>query len=199
MPGRHLVTRMAAVLFASTWGGSLGICTAWHGRTNLHQLFKGSCSLHVSSHNSPADCQRRTLALPLNSSANAAPASVQVVLTLMFAVVALNNRNRVFDIRSLTWDEWSYPQLLLLWGLYDPRIAEPSFEQKENESLDVRASLGVNPLNMPRTAYLASEVKHSQQPTMPLYHLTLTYHLCIVHVINGLHYFIVLQCHLDDH
>ena len=34
---------------------------------------------------------------------------------------------RFFDIRSRTpmVDEWSYPQLLLLWGLSDLRIAEP--------------------------------------------------------------------------
>ena len=31
----------------------------------------------------------------------------------------------------------------------------------------VWASLGVNPPDMPRTLYWASEVKHSQQPTMP--------------------------------
>ena len=34
---------------------------------------------------------------------------------------------------SLTWDEWSYPQLLSLWGISDPRIVEPSFEQQKTE------------------------------------------------------------------
>ena len=52
----------------------------------------------------------------------------------------IQNRNRVFYIRSLTWDEWSYPQLLLLWGLSDPRIAELFLIKKTN--LDM---LGVNP------------------------------------------------------
>ena len=45
----------------------------------------------------------------------------------------------VFDIRSLTWDEWIYPLLLLLRALSDPRRAEPCFEQK-NGSVDVWAS-----------------------------------------------------------
>ena len=62
----------------------------------------------------------------------------------------------------LTWDEWSYPQLLLLWRLSDPRIA-----------VSGRPDLGVDHLDMPRTPYWASEVKHSQKPTMA-YDLTLT-------------------------
>ena len=62
----------------SAWEGSLEICssvaccTTWYGSTSLQQLHKGSCSLHVSSHNLRADCQRRTLVPPLISSANAA-------------------------------------------------------------------------------------------------------------------------------
>ena len=45
--------------------------------TNLPQSSKGSCSLLVSGHNLPADCQWRTPLVPqLNSVANAAPASV---------------------------------------------------------------------------------------------------------------------------
>ena len=80
-----------------------------HGSTSLQQTSKGSCSLLVSSHNLreyfkwrtlvpplvsshnlPADCQWGTLVPSLNSGANAAPASV---LTLMQAVVALNNHD----------------------------------------------------------------------------------------------------------
>ena len=41
------------------------------------------------------------------------------------------------------------------------------------ESLDVWTCLGVNPLDMDRTPYWASERKHSQPPTMPHHH-TLT-------------------------
>ena len=48
--------------------------------------------------------------------------------------------NRVFDIRSLMWDEWSYPQLLL-WGLSNPTIVEPCW-----------SCLGVNPLHIQRTS-----------------------------------------------
>ena len=46
---------------------------------------------------------------PLNSGANAAPASVQA---LMLAMLESELQAIVFDIRSLMWDEWSYPQLL---------------------------------------------------------------------------------------
>ena len=39
---------------------------------------------------------------------------------------------RVFDIRSLTWDEWGYSQLLLLdVGLSDPRITEQLLTKKK--------------------------------------------------------------------
>ena len=48
----------------------------WHGTDALQQSSKGSCSLLVSGHNLRADCQWRTLVLPLNCSANAALASV---------------------------------------------------------------------------------------------------------------------------
>ena len=67
----------------------LDAVTALYGSTSLQQSSKGSCSLLVSGYNLWADCQWRTLVPPLNSGANAAPASV---LALMKAVVALNNR-----------------------------------------------------------------------------------------------------------
>ena len=60
-----------------------------------------SCSLLVSGHNLRVNCQCRTLVSPLNSGANAALASVQA---LVWVVVA---GKRVFDIRSLSGDEWS--------------------------------------------------------------------------------------------
>ena len=78
---------LVVVLFAPIWGGSLGICSVcWmlcmtlYGSTSLQQSSKGSCSLLVSGYNLRADCQWHTLVPPLNSGANAAPASV---LTLM--------------------------------------------------------------------------------------------------------------------
>ena len=53
---------------------------AVYGSTSLQQSSKGSCSLLVSGHNLRADCQWRTLVPPLNSGANAAPASVLAVM-----------------------------------------------------------------------------------------------------------------------
>ena len=67
----------------------LDAVTALYGSTSLQQSSKGSCSLLVSGYNLRGDCQWRTLVPPLNSGANAAPASV---MALMWAVVALNNR-----------------------------------------------------------------------------------------------------------
>ena len=87
IPLHHLIGvlgwLLVVVLFAPIRGGSLGICficwmlcTALYGSTSLQQSSKGSCSLLVSGYNLRADCQWRTLVLPLNSGANAAPASV---------------------------------------------------------------------------------------------------------------------------
>ena len=67
------------------------LCSALYGSTSLQQSSKGSCSLLVSGHNLPADCQWRTLAHLLNSGANAASASVHA---LVKAVVALNSRQK---------------------------------------------------------------------------------------------------------
>ena len=46
----------------------------------LQQSSKGSCSFLVSGYNLQTDCQWRTLAPPLNSGANAAPASVYALV-----------------------------------------------------------------------------------------------------------------------
>ena len=58
----------------------LDAVTALYGSTSLQQSSKGSCSLLVSGYNLRADCQWRTLVPPLNSRANAAPASVLVLM-----------------------------------------------------------------------------------------------------------------------
>ena len=42
-------------------------------------------------------------------------------------------------------------------------IAEPLLNKKKHESLNVWPCLGVNPLDMSRTPYWASEAKHSQK------------------------------------
>ena len=58
----------------------LDAVTALYGSTSLQQSSKGSCSLFVSGYNLRADCQWRTLVPPLNSGANAAPASVLALM-----------------------------------------------------------------------------------------------------------------------
>ena len=143
----------------------LDAVTALYGSTSLQQSSKGSCSLLVSGYNLRADCQWRTLVPPLNSGANAAPASV---LELMWAVVACLTLGLSRGMNGVTQREWSF--LLLLWGLSDPRIAELR-EMPRVSSLNctaklkspaVWACLGVYPLDMPRTPYRASEGKCSQ-------------------------------------
>ena len=63
----------------------------------------------MAGYNIVVDCQRRSLFPPLNSGANEAPASVQA---LMLVMLEPKLQAIVFEIRSLMWDEWSYPQLL---------------------------------------------------------------------------------------
>ena len=58
----------------------LDAVTALYGSTSLQQSSKGSCSLLVSGYNLRVYCQWRTLVPPLNSGANAAPASVLVLM-----------------------------------------------------------------------------------------------------------------------
>ena len=74
-----------------------------------------------AGYNIVVDCQRGSLFPPLNSGANAATASV---LALKLTMLEPKLQAIVFSIRSLTWDEWSHPQLLWLWGLSDRRKAE---------------------------------------------------------------------------
>ena len=77
---------LVVVLFARIRGGSLGFfasvacCMAWYENTSLQQSSKGSCSLSVSGHNLRADCQWHTLEPLLNCGANAALASVLVLV-----------------------------------------------------------------------------------------------------------------------
>ena len=58
----------------------LDAVTVLYGNTSLQQSSKGSCSLLVSGYNLQAVCQWRTLVPPLNSRANAAPASVLALM-----------------------------------------------------------------------------------------------------------------------
>ena len=67
----------------------------------------------------------------------------------------------IFDTRSLTWDEWSHSQILLVWGLSDPSIAElcerpQCFSMKLHcKTVTIWACLRVNFLNMPKSPYHA--------------------------------------------
>ena len=63
----------------------------------------------------------------------------------------------------------------------------------------VWACLRVDPLDMPRTPYRASEGKRSQKPTMP-YHPRHHFIIC-TSFISSINYnvFIVLHCLLKDH
>ena len=65
--------------------------------------------------------------------------------------------------------------------------------------LSVWACLGVNPLDMPRNPYWASEGKHSQQPTM-FYHPILTSSsVHFINLINGLHCFYRITLSLSQY
>ena len=103
----------------------------------------------------------------------------------------------MFDIRSLTWDEWSYPEGVLLWGQSDPRIAElrempQSFSIKLHSKTQVSGRLGMswgisprhaqNPLSNERRKTL-SITRHALSPP-PSHH-----HLYIFHLINWLQRF----------
>ena len=112
------------VLLAPTCGGPLG-SALYISCTSLKRLFKGRCAastflaiifgwndsgIHVpwflhSTMQLPH--QRRHCCWPCRGK-------------------ALSYR-QVFDIRYITWDEWSYSQLSLIWRLSDPRIAELCF------------------------------------------------------------------------
>ena len=88
------------------------ICTEALYIVCLQQSSKGSCSLLVSSHYLRADCQQCTLGPPFNSSANAAPVSVQALPecsgNYVGRVVALKQPRIVLERISLRWNEWSY-------------------------------------------------------------------------------------------
>ena len=63
--------------------------------------------------------------------------SVITVQALVLAVVHVALKQPatgVLDIMRLAWDEWSYPELLLLWGRSDTRISEACFIEKSRIS-----------------------------------------------------------------
>ena len=135
--------------------------------------------------------------LPLNSSANAAPVSTQALSVQCHyrTVTDVGRGNleetgkRVFDIILvfLKWDELSYPQLWLLWGLSYTRIVMTEKNprlRKKTKSLEVGACQGLNPLDLSRIPYWASKGKRST-----IYHNLSTHH----HVIMCTS-FILINC-----
>ena len=126
----------------------------------------------MSGHNLQADSS-------FNSVANAAPVSVQALSVQCHYSSGTDvgrdsletTDNRVLDIMCLKWDEWSYPHLLLPWGLSNPRRAEPCFVGKKRVSGRL-GKPGVKSRRHAQNPYWMSEGKHLQQPIMP-YHPTL--------------------------
>ena len=82
----------------------------------------------------------------------------------------------------------SYCYLLLLWGLSDSGIAEPCFEGKKHEALDVWTCLGLKTLDMPKT--FSRQVKENtlSNPPCPVTPPA-RHHLYTINLINGLHCF----------
>ena len=79
------------------------------------------------------------------------------------------------------------PCAIVTLGTIRPEDRGAAFKQKK-ESLDILARLGVNPLDMPRTPYWASEGNTFKNPPCPITPPS-RHHLYIIHLINGPHCF----------
>ena len=108
----------------------------------------------------------------------------------------------MFDIRSLTWDEFGVTQrewsfLLLLWGISDPRIAEmrempQSFSFKLHSETQISGRLGMSVGISPRHAQ--NPLSGERRKTLSITHHVLSpplshHHLYIIHLINRLQFF----------
>ena len=107
----------------------------------------------------------------------------------------------MFDIRSLTWDEWSYPEGVILpiatLGLSDQRIAElrkvpQSFIIKLYSETQVSGRLGMSGGISPRHAQ--NPLSGEGRKTLSITHHALSpppshHHLYIIHLINWLQRF----------
>ena len=107
----------------------------------------------------------------------------------------------MFDIRSLTWDEWSYPEGVILpivtLGLSDPRIGElrempQSFIIKLYSETQVSGRLGMSGGISPRHAQ--NPLSGERRKTLSITHHALSpppshHHLYIIHLINWLQRF----------
>ena len=112
----------------------------------------------------------------------------------------------MFDIRSLTWDEWSYPEGVILpiitLGLSDPRIAElremsQGFSIKLHSETQVSGRLSMSEGWSPRHAQNPLSVEQNNPPC-PITPTVIS--SSVHHFISSIDYsfFIVLQCHLKD-
>ena len=70
----------------------------------------------------------------------------------------------------------------------DPTVAEPLLNKLKRSLWTSGHAWGLNPLDMPRTPYWASEGKHSQDPPCPITPPS-RHHLYIIHLIDGLRRF----------
>ena len=125
-------------------------------------------------------------------------------------MVALNNGNSVFDIRSLTLDEWSYSERIIPpivnLGTIRSRMAglcimPQSFSIRLHSETQVSGRLGM---------FGGRSTRHGQNPlsgerrkTLSVTHHALSPHPHIIictSFISSIDYnvFIVLQCHLKD-
>ena len=107
----------------------------------------------------------------------------------------------MFDIRSLTWDEWSHPEGVILpivtLGLSDPRIAElrempQSFSFKLHSETQISGRLGMSGGISPRHAQ--NPLSAERRKTLSITHHALSpppshHHLYIIHLINWLQFF----------
>ena len=105
----------------------------------------------------------------------------------------------VFDIRSLTWDEWSYPEGVILpivtLGTIRPEdsvaVRMPqSFSIKLHSEIQVSGRLGMSGGRSPRHAPLSRE----RRKTISITHHALSpppphHHMYIIHLINWLQRF----------
>ena len=96
---------------------------------------------------------------------------------------------------------------IVLWGLSDPTIAElrempRSFSIKLHSETQDSSRLGMSWGRSPRHAQ--NPLSGERRKTLSITHHALSpppshHHLYIIHIINWLQRFIVLQCHLNDH
>ena len=105
----------------------------------------------------------------------------------------------MFDIRSLTWDEWSYSEGIIL-SVVTLGTIRPEDSGAARDATEFQYSIAQR---NPRSPRHAQNPSGEQRKTLSITHHALSpppshHHLYIIHLINGLKRFILLQCHLKD-